>query len=123
VKKLDGKELETVASMLTLIGGLLEFIVPLDTIYNLAQNVSTSSFPILETLLAILAIVGCVIIWKGASLAGGVMGIIVGILILQSFDFKYRTLSGVLIIIGGIVALAARLWRGAKSSPDLVKRL
>ncbi len=123
MKKLDGKELETIGSMLTLIGGLLEFMVPLEATYILAQNQITGSFPIEETLLAILAVIGCIIIWKGASLAGGVMGIIVGILILHSFDFKYRTLSGVLIIIGGMVALVARFWRTAESSPSLFKRL
>ncbi|KPV61669.1 MAG: hypothetical protein AOA66_1639 [Candidatus Bathyarchaeota archaeon BA2] len=120
---MDGKELETIGSMLTLIGGLLEFMVPLEATYILAQNQITGSFPIEETLLAILAVIGCIIIWKGASLAGGVMGIIVGILILHSFDFKYRTLSGVLIIIGGMVALVARFWRTAESSPSLFKRL
>ena len=123
MKKLNGKELETIGSVLTLIGGLLEFMVPLDAIYKLAQNQGLDSFPIEETLLAILAIIGCIIIWKGASLAGGVMGIVVGLLILHSLDFKYRTLSGVLIIIGGIVALAARFWRAAESSPGLFKRL
>ncbi|MGQ9460419.1 MAG: hypothetical protein ACUVRA_04240 [Candidatus Bathyarchaeaceae archaeon] len=125
VKKLNGKELETIGSMLTLIGGLLEFMVPLEFLYDLAQNRGPhpATFPIEETLLAILAIIGCVIIWKGYSLAGGVMGIIVGILILHSLDFKYRTLSGVLIIIGGMVALAARFWRAAESSPNLLKRL
>jgi hypothetical protein len=51
------------------------------------------------------------------------MGIVVGILILNSLDFKYRTLSGVLIIIGGMTAIAARLWRAAESSPEAVKRL
>jgi len=125
VKKLIGKELETIGSMLTLIGGLLEFMVPLQAIYDLAQNrgPGPGSFPIAETLLAILAIIGCIMIWKGASLAGGIMGIIVGILVLHSFDFKYRTLSGVLLIIGGMVALVARLWRAAESSPSFFKRL
>ena len=120
------KELETIGSMLTLIGGLLELIVPLDALYNLAtkQGSSASSFPILETLLAILAIIGCIVIWKGYSIAGGVMGIIIGILILQSLDFKYRTLSGVLIIVGGMVALVARFWRAAESAPpEAAKRL
>jgi hypothetical protein len=120
---LDGKELETIASVLTLIGGLLELMVPLDALYKLAQNQGPSSFPIEETLFAILAIIGCIIIWKGYSLAGGVMGIVIGILILQSLDFKYRTLSGVLIIIGGMAALAARLWRAAEASPESLKRL
>ena len=122
---MDGKELETIGSVLTLIGGLLEFMVPLETVYELVQNrgPALGSFPIEETLLAILAIIGCIIIWKGYSLAGGVMGIIVGILILNSFDFKYRTLSGVLIIIGGMVSLAARFWRAAESSPGFLKRL
>lgn len=125
MKKLNGKELETIGSILTLIGGLLEFMVPLEAIYNLAQNrgPGPATFPIAETLFAILAIIGCIIIWKGYSLAGGVMGIVIGILILHSFDFKYRTLSGVLIIIGGMVALTARLWRAAESSPGLLKRL
>jgi uncharacterized membrane protein len=123
VKKLIGKELETIGSVLTLIGGLLEFMVPLDALYNLAQNRSLSSFPIEETLLAILAIIGCIIIWRGASLAGGVMGIIVGILILNTSFFKYRTLSGVVIIIGGMVAIVARLWRAAEASPESLKRL
>jgi len=125
VKKLNGKELETIGSILTLIGGLLEFMVPLEAIYDLAQNRGPhpATFPIEETLLAILAIIGCIIIWKGASLAGGVMGIVVGLLILHSLDFKYRTLSGVLIIIGGMVALVARFWRAAESSPGFFKRL
>jgi len=125
VKKLNGKELETIGSILTLIGGLLEFMVPLDAIYKLAQNRGPGpvSFPIEETLLAILAIIGCIIIWKGYSLAGGVMGIVVGILILHSLDFKYRTFSGVLVIIGGMVSLVARFWRAAESSPGFLKRL
>jgi len=123
VKKLIGKELETIGSMLTLIGGLLEFTLPLKTIWDLAQNNGVTSFPVEETLLAILAMIGCIIIWKGASLAGGVMGIIVGILILHSSYFDYRTFSGVLIIIGGMVALAARFWRAAESSPEFFKRL
>jgi uncharacterized membrane protein len=120
---LNGKELETIGSVLTLIGGLLEFMVPLDALYKLAQNRSLVSFPIEETLLAILAIIGCIIIWKGASIAGGVMGIIVGILILNTSFFKYRTLSGVVIIIGGMVAIVARLWRTAEASPESLKRL
>jgi len=124
VKKLNGKELETIGSILTLIGGLLEFMVPLEAMYKLAnRGPHPATFPIEETLLAILAIIGCIIIWKGASLAGGVMGIVVGLLILHSLDFKYRTLSGVLIIIGGMVALAARFWRAAESSPGFFKRL
>jgi len=123
VKKLNGKELETIGSVLTLIGGLLEFMVPLDALYKLAQNRGLDSFPIEETLLAILAIIGCIIIWKGASLAGGVMGVVVGILILNTPYFKYRTFSGVLIIIGGMAAIAARFWRAAESAPEAVKRL
>jgi len=115
---LNGKELETIGSVLTLIGGLLEFMVPLDAIYKSAQNRGPGSFPIEETLLAILAIIGCIIIWKGASLAGGVMGIVVGILILNSLDFKYRTFSGVLVIIGGMAAIAARLWRAAEKEEE-----
>lgn len=115
MKKLNGKELEPIGSTLMLIGGLLVFTLPLKTIWDLAQNTSVSSFPIEETLLAILAVIGCVIIWKGAYLAGGVMGVIVGLLILRSSNFEYRSFSGVLIIIGGMVALATRFWRAAKS--------
>jgi len=120
---LNGKELETIGSVLTLIGGILEFMLPLETLYRLAQNRSIASFPVEETLLAILAVIGCIILWKGASIAGGVMGIVVGILILQSLDFKYRTVSGVLIIIGGMIALVARFWRAAELAPEAVKRL
>jgi hypothetical protein len=123
VKKLNGKELETIGSVITLIGGILEFILPLETLYKLAQNMSVSSFPIEETLLAILAVIGCVIIWKGYSIAGGVMGIVTGILILQSLNFKYRTVSGVLIIIGGMIAIVARFWRAAETAPEATKRL
>jgi len=123
-EKKIGRDMETIGSILTLIGGLLEFIPPLETIYKLAQNRGPSpTFPIEETLFAILAIIGAIIIWKGASIAGGVMGIVVGILVLHSLDFKYRTLSGVLIVIGGMVALAARFWRAAEASPELRKRL
>ena len=82
-----GKELETIGSVLTLIGGILELILPPETLYKLGQNGGIDSFPVVETLLAILAIIGCIIIWKGYSIAGGVMGIVVGILILQSLDF------------------------------------
>jgi len=119
----DGKELETIGSVLTLIGGLLEFMLPLDTIWKLAQNTGVTTFPVEEMLLAILAIIGSIIIWYGASIAGGVMNIVVGILILQSTEFKYRSVSGALIIIGGLIALAARFWRAAESSPGLRKRL
>jgi len=118
-----GKELETIGSVLTLIGGILEFMLPLNTLYSLAQGVSISSFPVEETLLAILAVIGCIIIWKGASIAGGVMGIVVGILILQSLDFKYRTVSGVLVIIGGMIALVGRFWRTTEAAPEAAKRL
>ena len=119
-----GKELETIGSVLTLIGGILEFILPLETLYRLAQSGGgIGSFPVGETLLAILAVIGCIIIWKGYSIAGGVMGIVVGILILQSLDFKYRTVSGVLVIIGGMIALVARFWRAAESAPEAAKRL
>ena len=120
---MNGKELETIGSVLTLIGGILEFVLPLETLYNLAQNGGVGSFPVEETLLAILAVIGCIIIWKGASIAGGVMGIVTGILILQSLDFKYRTVSGVLVIIGGMVALVARFWRAAEAAPEAAKRL
>jgi len=120
---LNGKELETVGSVLTLIGGLLEFMLLLETIWELAQNKGPGYFPVEETLLAILAVIGCVIIWKGASIAGGSMGIVVGVLILQAHDFKYRTVSGVLIIIGAMMAFAARFWRAAESAPEVVKRL
>jgi hypothetical protein len=118
-----GKELETIGSVLTLIGGILELILPLETLYKLGQNGSIDSFPVVETLLAILAIIGCIIIWKGYSIAGGVMGIVVGILILQSLDFKYRTVSGVLVIVGGMIALVARFWRAAEAAPEAAKRL
>jgi hypothetical protein len=79
VKKLNGKggkELETIGSVITLIGGILEFLLPLERLYSLAQNGGVGSFPVEETLLAILAVIGCVIIWKGYSIAGGVMGIV-----------------------------------------------
>jgi len=120
---LNVKELETIGSVLTLIGGVLEFLLPLETLYRLAQGESISSFPVEETLLAILAVIGCIIIWKGASIAGGVMGIVTGILILQSLDFKYRTVSGVIVIIGGMIALVARFWRAAETAPEAAKRL
>ena len=118
-----GKELETIGSALTLIGGILEFILPLETLYRLGQNGGIGSFPVGETLLAILAVIGCIIIWEGYSIAGGVMGIVVGILILQSLDFKYRTASGILVIVGGMIALVARFWRAAEAAPEAAKRL
>lgn len=94
MRRLILRELEVIGFVFMLIGGLVGFSLPLEYILGGLH----STVPTINLVLAILALIGCAIVWKGMPIAGGLLGIIVGIWMANAGEFFiYRDVAGKLV--------------------------
>jgi hypothetical protein len=99
------KELRITGALLMLIGGLFEITIPLQDFVSK----QSSSLAVWNFVLGIIVFIGIIVIWSDYSLAGGILGIIIGvwIIILEGGVFGLSSAIITLLIIGGIVSISA----------------
>lgn len=105
------KELKVIGSVFMLIGGLVSFSLPLEYLLKGFYF----AIPSTNLVFVVLTLIGVIIVLKGTPIAGGLLGVIVGIWMGHAGEFFiYRELSGNLVLLGGIISLIAGLLKLAK---------
>jgi hypothetical protein len=100
--KFDLDQFRDVGSILMLIGGFIELSLPLEYVFDGKY----SAIPTMNLILSLLSLIGCVIVWKGNLISGGLLGILVGLCIRGMSDFFiYRDTASGFVVIGGIISI------------------
>jgi len=109
--KFDLDQFKDVGSVLMLIGGFIELSLPLEYVFDGKY----SAIPVMNLILSLLSLIGCVIVWKGRLFAGGLLGILVGLNIIGMSElFIYRYVAGELVIIGGVISIIIGFMKSAR---------
>ena len=99
------KETKALSVVFMLVGGLLEFTLPMKYIPDGLYY----AVPEQNLILAILALIGCIMMWTGYQIAGGMLGIMAGMWMLTVGDyFPYRIVAAESVLLGAVISIGIK---------------